>query len=246
VSRKSPIVFLCAFAAVISIMAPDAHAEDALLAGNSHVKTKTRFQEKFFFEAGGGGYCFPGLLFSLDSSLTKYPEELCGFSATAAVGYRITSTFSLSLRAFKASGSGLGEWKETTGDPMQDAFNAGASGRSHVRNSGFAVLVRKEFPVWRLRPFIEGGGGIGTITVRFKGIATAIDPDSGSQFEVPASGGGGQRIPIAIFGTGLQYVFYKGMQIGPVYEWNTGYTRTNWPSILLTINPLETFSRHRS
>jgi hypothetical protein len=205
--------------------------------------------QRIYTEGGGTPrYEFPGSLFALDSSINKAPPHLLGNWWFIGVGYDFgKSGWELGAQLNRQVSAGPGNWKRVTGNALIDQYNSIANGTTNLRVSSFTLNVTKEFlRRRRFSPYLMAGGGArGQLNVSFNGIASATDPQSGQVFQVPATDQVEQHIPIVTVGGGFRVKVFRGLSIGPGWEWSTGFSKPLFPLLTTHFNPFELVSGSR-
>ena len=180
--------------------------------------------EKLFITGGTSYSRFGSYLFGLDPNLKAYPHTFQGKMTSFGVGYQIRKSFSLCLEVSQNQLTGNGSWLDVDGtDPAEAAFLPAATGITRLQTNGVTLLAQRNFfHTRRVSPYVQFGGGTGSMDIHFKGNVTAVDPSDSERFTVAATDTVHRRAPMGIVGAGAEVRLHSGLAFTSGYRWNYG------------------------
>ncbi len=184
--------------------------------------------EKFSFESSVGYHRIPGVLFSIDKSITKHPDSFSGIYKSFGGAYSLNDKWSLGLTYVGIHSTGNGQWGRTS---MEEEFKKNGvdgivTGRTDISIKGFAVNLKRTFRNGsKIRPFFQISGGLGWLDVKFDGKFIGHETESGMNLPVveDASDSIQRKIPLVGFEAGVQFNLGKHLVISAAPYWNTGF-----------------------
>jgi hypothetical protein len=139
------------------------------------------------------------------------------------IGYRASHSIYIRAGYTRTGYKGMGPWqKDSDAQEIAEGITGVATGPTNMRFSSPIVTVRKTFRASHVtQPFIEGGGGWGTVKVNFNGTFNGVD-SYGDSFSIPnVTDKVVQHVPIIITSVGVARRVRGGWLI-PAYQCNTG------------------------
>jgi hypothetical protein len=207
-------------------------AEDPVNAGSPLASPRLAF------EASGGYYYFPGVLFKLGNDITEHPDHLTGSSVTVQASYRLNPRWAVGVEGVRLHASGQGPWARPSlaEELVLNEVMGEVTGKTTLTITGAALTIERQFRSGHaLSPFLRFGVGAGVLDLKFRGhfvgvVTSSEDPsseDPSSQdpitIQEPAEDAIRRVIPLVTATGGIRYrpTHYFGLVISGY--WNTGY-----------------------
>jgi hypothetical protein len=180
-------------------------------------------QSRLSFQFQNGFEYMPGAALCLGAGIQKCPPYLSGAMIAPTVGLRLTKSSSLNFGFLRSTLAGYGNWQEASNAQEQSNGVTGmATGTTNMRTTGLTATYQRTvltglFRKWRVKPFVEAGGGVGFLKVNFHGTFNGME--EGFPFTQPnVTDKVTRTIPLMIAGGG----FTRNMGAGQLvagYDW---------------------------
>jgi hypothetical protein len=200
-----------------------AGAEDRVDAGPAPPDTS-----RLTFEASGGYYYFPGVLFRLGDDITEHPDHLTGTSVTVQASYRLSPQWAVGVEGVRLEASGRGPWARPSlaEELARNEVTGEVTGTTELTVTGAALTVERQFRAGRaLSPFLRLGVGAALLDLEFRGHFVGVDTSSEDPitFQEPAEDAVQRVIPLVTVSGGVRYRPTRHLGLFLSSYWNTGY-----------------------
>ncbi len=186
------------------------------------------FVERFSLESSVGYNRVPGVLFSLDKSVTRHPDNFSGLYRNYSLNYELNKKWSLGLSFIDITSAGRGEWSRsnTEDEFKQNGVSGIVTGKTRMDIQGGVFSVRRVFFVnKRAQPYLQIGLGLGSLNVSFNGQFVGHETESGYNFPVVEDAEDHVRhlIPLVGLESGIRCRVFKHLYVSGAPYWNTGF-----------------------